>query len=193
MPTKKQNREYLRDTVIPHVREMVKLQELRMLRTLGTTYINPDELIGHLGCEVQDESEPRKPAILNFALYEQTYAKNCNIINNQYDCGRTGCLAGWYMMMSEQQRRFVPWDPQWTSIKRFRLHDLAKHFNISFDDAHDIFGSTGEGAEREMLEGSEYDYDDDGNTMEIGEIAVAELTQGEILEMRVDVLNEVMT
>jgi len=192
MPTKKQNREYLRDTVIPHVREMARLQELRMLRTIGTTYVDPSELINHLGCEVPDEFEAKKPAVLNFGLYNRTYAKNCNIINDKYDCGREACLAGWYLMMSEQQRRFVPWDPQWTSIKTFGTHDLAKHFNISFSDAHDIFGSTGEGAEREMLEGSEYDYDDDGNTLGIEEIAIAELTQGEILEERVAVLNEVM-
>lgn len=186
MPSKLQNREYLRDEVIPHVREMAKRQEISMLKALGTCYIDPSELIDDL------DPEDTKPAVLNFGIYDQVYSKNCNIINDEYNCGRTGCLAGWYVMMSEQQRRFQPWDPQWTGIKQFSTHSLAKHFNISFSDAHDLFGSTGEGVERECLEDAEYEYNSHGYEKCIEEIAVAELTQGEILEMRVDVLNQVM-
>ncbi len=186
MPSKQQNREYLRNEVIPHVREMAQRQEKRMLEEIGTCYVDPSDLTDNL------DPEDMKPAILNFAIYEQVYSKNCNIINDKYDCGRTGCLAGWYLMMSEQQRRFLPWDPQWTSIQGFSTQNLARHFNISFNESHDIFGSTGEGAEHEALEGSEYEYDDNGNEMMIEEIAVAELTQGEMLEMRVDVLDGVM-
>ena len=192
MPSKQQNREYLRDEVIPHVREMARLQEIRMLREVGTCYTDPGQLIDDLNRPQNEQWEAKKPAVLNFGLYNHVYAANCNIINDKYDCGRTGCLAGWYMMMSEQQRRFQPWDPQWTSILSFSTHDLARHFNISFTEAHDIFGSTGEGAEREMLEGSEYDYDDNGHEYCIEEIAVQELTQSEMLEIRVDVLEGVM-
>jgi hypothetical protein len=186
MPSKQQNREYLRDVVIPHVREVAKRQELMMLKTLGTSYIDPSELVDNL------DPEDMKPAILNFGIYDKVYAKNCNIINDNYDCGREGCLAGWYLMMSEQQRRFVPWDPQWTSIKEFGTHALAKHFNISFSESHDLFGSTGEGVEQECLQDAEYEYNSHGYEKCIEEIAVAELTQGEILEMRVDVLKGVM-
>jgi len=193
MPSKKQNREYLRDTVIPHVREVAKRQEIRMLRELGTAYIDPSELVDNLDCEEEGAYDAEKPAILNFGIYDKVYSKNCNIINDEYNCGREGCLAGWYLMMSEQQRRFQPWDPQWTSIQGFSTHDLAKHFNISFHDAHELFGSTGEGVERECLEDAEYEYNSHGYEKCIEEIAVAELTQGEILEMRVDVLTEVMT
>lgn len=193
MPSKKQNRDYLRDTVIPHVREMARRQENRMVQELGTCYIDPSELIDDLNRDPEGcEYDAKKPAVLNFGVYDKIYAKNCNIINDQYDCGREGCLAGWYVMMSEQQRRFQPWDPQWTGIKKFSTHALAKHFNISFCEAHDLFGSTGEGAERESLEDFEGDYDENGYEMGLEEIAVQELTQGEMLEMRVDVLDNVM-
>ncbi len=193
MPSKQQNREYLRDVVIPHVREMAKRQEIRMLRELGTAYIDPSELVDEVERDPEICTyEAKKPAVLNFGIYDQVYSKNCNIINDKFDCGRTGCLAGWYLMMSEQQRRFQPWDPEWTMIKGFNTHDLAKHFNISFRDSHDLFGSTGEGVERTSLEGAEYEYNSHGYEKCIEEVAVAELTQGEILEMRVDVLNEVM-
>jgi len=195
MPSKQQNREYLRDVVIPHVREIAKLQEIRMLRTLGTAYTVPDNLIDEVQNEEDGQSEfkAKHPAILDFATYDMIYEKNCNIINDKHDCGRKGCLAGWYLMMSEQDRRFIPWDPQYTSIKGFSTHDLARHFNISHSEAMDLFGSTGEGVERESLEDAEYGYNEHGFEACIEEIAIAELTQGEILEMRVDVLNEVMT
>lgn len=191
MPSKKQNRDYLRDKVIPHVREVAQRQELRMLRELGTAYTDPANLIDNLGHE-HEEWEAEKPAALNFAVYDKIYAKNCNIINDKYDCGREGCLAGWYLMMSEQDRRFIPWDPQWKSIARFDIGDLARHFNISKAEAHDLFGSTGEGIERQSLETYEDEYDENGYEMGIEEIAVAELTQGEILEQRADYLNEIL-
>lgn len=187
MPSKKQNRDYLQNEVIPHVRKMAQRQEQRMLEKLGTSYTSPDELIT---CYA-DKRETS--AILNFGLYEQIYAKNCNIINDKYNCGRQGCLAGWYLMMSEQDRRFIPWDPQWTSIKQFDTRKLARHFNISNTEAHDLFGSTGEGVERDSLEGREGEYDDNGDSIGIEEIAISELTQGEILEMRADYLDHLIT
>lgn len=187
MPSKQQNRDYLREEVIPHVREMARRQEVKMLHALGTCYIDPSELVDNL--DPQDE----KPAVLNFGIYDQVYSKNCNIINDKYDCGRTGCLAGWYVMMSEQDRRFIPWDPQWTSIKSFDTRALARHFNIAYEEAIDLFSSTGEGAEREALEYAELQYNDNGYEMCVEEIAVQELTQGEMLEIRADLLNEVMT
>jgi hypothetical protein len=187
MPTKKQNRDYLHNEVIPHVREMAQQQELRMLAKLGTCYTDPSDLT-----DVVHKDDGERPAVLNFALYETIYAKNCNIINDEYNCGRTGCLAGWYKMMSEQQRRFVPWDPDWLSIGSFDTRKLARHFNISQAEAHDLFGSTGEGVERESLYGMEGEEDEDGCEMSIEQVATAELTQGEILEMRAGYLEEIM-
>jgi hypothetical protein len=187
MPSKRQNREYLRNEVIPHVRKMAERQELRMLKELGTCYIDPGSLIDEV-----PHADGDRPAVLNFGIYEQIYAKNCNIIDDEYNCGRTGCLAGWYLMMSEQDRRFIPWDPQWLMIKSFDTRRLAQHFNISHHEALDLFGSTGEGVERELLEGMEGDYDDNGDTIGIEDIAISELTQGEILEQRADYLNHVI-
>ena len=158
-----------------------------MLQNLGTCYTDPSDLTDEVR---KDDGE--RPAVLNFGLYEQVYSKNCNIINDEYNCGRTGCLAGWYVMMSEQDRRFIPWDPQWTSIKQFSTHQLAKHFNISFGEAHDLFGSTGEGVERESLEGMEGEEDENGYEMTLEQVAITELTQGEILEMRADYFDHVI-
>lgn len=189
MPSPKQNRDYLYNTVLPHMREMWELQATRMEHVLGTEYGAPDDFIE---CRVdveQDDGEVDvpNPALIDFSMYHNIYEPNCNIINDKHDCGRTGCFAGWYVMMSEQDRRFIPWDPNWKAIQSFDIASLARHFNLSKADTHDLFAGLGDGIERDDLNEDEYgNYDSEGAQCQ------DEYTQGEVLETRAAHLRRIM-
>jgi len=191
MPTPRQNREYLRDVVLPHLKDMWSAQAKRMLRIMGTEYDDPDDFLGMHQMRFQEgvlDDDVEAPAGLDFSMYQRIYKKNCNIITDQHNCGRTGCFAGWYAMMSDQQRRFIPWDPTWTSIMEdFDTKALARHFGIGHSQAHDLFASIGEGVEAASLDEYEGQNFDSG-----AEQCMAELTQGEVLDIRAEYLEEIM-
>ncbi len=67
-------------------------------------------------------------------------------VTDEYVCGRDGCLAGWYVMLSDRDKRMGPMER-----KEVSLYDngyLARHFGLSnYSDGEKLFGTKGSGIE----------------------------------------------
>lgn len=68
-------------------------------------------------------------------------------ISKKYDCGRQGCLAGWYVMMSEQDKRLTERQLA-VLLNGFSENALSEHFGIEYRDAAALFGGIGDGEEQ---------------------------------------------
>lgn len=67
-------------------------------------------------------------------------------IDEQYHCGRTGCLAGWYVMLSDRDERFGPFER--TEIAGYDNGELANHFGLaSYGAGEQLFSALGGGVE----------------------------------------------
>ena len=112
------NLQYLKEKVFPFLRSMPTVEEA---------------IDGEVGASA---------AILDFDEY--IIDLKGKEITDQYSCGRTGCLAGWYVMLSEQEGRL-----QEDDIEALKDHWdeelLAAHFDIDCTEAGALFGSKGGG------------------------------------------------
>lgn len=131
------NMKYLIEEVIPHISGMK----------------------GHSGsCKLSD-------AVLDFNEYIREPTSSETLMNRklttQHNCGRSGCLAGWYTMLSAQDERLMAYDQ--SQIMSFSENALADHFGISVQEANELFGGTGDGIEsHESPDVPGDDFDDDG-------------------------------
>jgi len=116
----RQHRKFLFDVVLPHLEEMPVAEEF------------PDQIT------------VLKQAVLNLNEYTRD-EKACKAVSGGYDCGRTGCFAGWYLMISDKFNRLLTCEAE--VIEDYDTSDLAEHFGISDDDAEDLFSTRGSGAE----------------------------------------------
>jgi hypothetical protein len=131
------NMKYLIEKVIPHISGMKNHSD---------------------SCEMAD-------AVLDFNEYirEPTNSETLmsRELTTQYNCGRSGCLAGWYSMLSAQDERLESYDQ--SQIMSFSPGSLADHFGITIQEATELFGGTGDGMESyESPDVPGNDYDDDG-------------------------------
>lgn len=67
-------------------------------------------------------------------------------IDPAYHCGRTGCLAGWYVMLSDRDKRFGAMER--AEVAGYDNGDLAMHFGLhSGYDGERLFSGLGSGIE----------------------------------------------
>lgn len=138
MPTGKQNLEFLVNTVIPHLEEMVAVEE----------------------CPLDSDT-----AILDFDEYAKKPHWSSELmgrkITSAYNCGRKGCLAGWYLMMSEENKRLDKDELQ--QIAGFSIFALGDHFNITEHETEGLFNQLSGGVENESGGDMDSDWDEDNH------------------------------
>lgn len=67
-------------------------------------------------------------------------------ISQEYNCGRDGCLAGWYVMLSDRDNRFGPCERN--EVAAYDNGDLARHFGIGgHNEGELLFSTRGSGVE----------------------------------------------
>ena len=116
----RQHRKFLLDVVLPHLEEMPVAEEF-----------------GHT-------TMVAKQAILNLNEYTRD-EQACKPVSGGYDCGRTGCFAGWYLMISDKFNRLLACESD--VIEDYDTDSLAEHFGISSDDSENLFSTRGSGVE----------------------------------------------
>ena len=139
---------YLRDVVIPHLEEMPTIEDVvdNYLISVCEDEIEVDyETISNRATEIQRKKEG--VAILNFNTYmdNNTPAGFEPLpVSKDYDCSREGCLAGWYVMM-RQEEDYKP-DPEERAsldtvrVGGYHVRALARHFGIESGQASMLFG-----------------------------------------------------
>lgn len=112
------NLKYLKEEIFPFLREMPTIEQLA------------------------DGEASYMSATLDFDEY--WIDEMGKPITNEYSCGRAGCLAGWYVMISEQEGRLT--DEELVKLKdKFSERRLGEHFGIDRFDAVRLFGSKDHG------------------------------------------------
>ena len=118
---------YLRDTVIPHIEGMPVIEDWL------------------------DENNQRKAngaigeyAVLNFGWYCELDRATGKPVSERYDCGMEACLAGWYKLLGQRDKVVGKGE-----LEEFSPYELADHFGLLHCVVLDLFGSTGDGAERD--------------------------------------------
>lgn len=119
----KTNVKFLHEKVFPHMQNMPTVEEYEALECDGT------------GDDV---------AYLDLDSWTSQYRANGNKITCAYDCGKSGCVAGWYVMMSDERRRFAKTDDK----PKFEMAELGDHFGFSTFEADLLFEGKGQGSER---------------------------------------------
>ena len=134
----RQHRKFLYNVVVPHLEAMPTAEEvLEDARGTNLEMYTPSRV-----CAI-----PGK-AVLNLSQYVRV-ADNDVPINrsNKYNCGRTGCLAGWYVMISDNYDRLS--DLERDDVDDYDISSLAGHFGISYQEADWLFSSLGQGIEND--------------------------------------------
>lgn len=119
------NRLYLLKTVFPFLTKMPTKEDLERGKTeRGAAICNLGSYIDHHNNRTAPED-----------------------ITKDYHCGRTGCLAGWYVMLSDRDKRFGPCERN--EIAGYDNLDLAKHFGLhgGHDAGQRLFSALGSGIE----------------------------------------------
>jgi hypothetical protein len=135
-------------------------------------------------CEMSD-------AVLDFNEYIRLPSNSSVLLDRKitdaHNCGRSGCLAGWYTMLSEQDKRLSA--NELSDIQAFSENALADHFGIEVHEATALFGGSGDGAESTEardIPGDQYDdYDVGRHSNELildSRVSLAE----ELLEEQLD-------
>lgn len=142
---------YVKTRVFPHLHDMPTIEDVTdsMSVTINRNehcvdaeleYLYNGELNEHI-------KEKQGKAILNFNVYTENHtplgfeALTCT---KRYDCSREGCLAGWYVFLTEEDGR----DKDMESISfDYSIFSLARHFRIDSGQAQMLFGSLLKGAE----------------------------------------------
>lgn len=118
------NRLFLLNTVFPFLQKMPTIED----HDKGKTDHNA--AICNLGTYIKDHD--------NRTAGEE--------IDPAYHCGREGCLAGWYVMLSDRDKRFGPFERN--EIAGYDNLDLAKHFGLDgYDAGARLFSGLGSGIE----------------------------------------------
>lgn len=115
--TPEQHRKFLYETVIPFIKNM----------------------------PADDECYIEGAATLNFNTYVSEHDRHtaCEI-TDQYNCGRKGCLAGWYLMLSDRENRLL--ERERDKIDHFNVQALSTHFGIPHREASNLFSGKSPGA-----------------------------------------------
>lgn len=125
---------YLRDTVIPHLEGMPSVEEFIAVRDNTSIPLKIRSVLSNA------------LAVFSLDTFVSIGAfKNKDKISSTYDCGRHGCLAGWYTMMSRQDKRLDKRDRE--KLRNFSEHQLAIHFGIPNNQVTDLFDTLGDGCE----------------------------------------------
>lgn len=162
-----QRMRFLRNRVIPFLEKMPTCEQF------GSVTLEADEDALHDwqegGCHIEDFDletpgigSMHSDAVLDFTVYHDGRRRaeegnECKI-SAKYDCGYTGCLAGWYYLMAEQEKVEEPGDLDY--VKHFNLGPIATHFGITYGEASGLFQSLGKGVEG--MEDFEDNFDEDG-------------------------------
>ena len=115
--------EYLQKIVMPHVASMTTCEDWR-------------------NAEEDDEGLPLNTAVFNLDTYIETDRKSGSPISDAYDCGYTGCLAGWYKLLAVRDNLIEE-----DILPDFDSYGLADHFDIPIEDSIRLFTTLGAGAE----------------------------------------------
>ena len=69
-------------------------------------------------------------------------------ITDEFSCGRDGCLAGWYVMLSDRDKRFGIFERK--EVSQYDNAYLARHFGLEgYNAGEKLFGTKGSGIEGE--------------------------------------------
>lgn len=137
----RQHRKFLYNVVLPHLETMPTAEEALE----DTRRTNPD-LASATYTSSRVCAIPGK-AILNLNQYVRVADHNVPVNrSNKYNCGRTGCFAGWYVMISDNYNRLSEYER--SDIEDYNTGDLAEHFGISHKEAGWLFGALGQGIEK---------------------------------------------
>lgn len=124
-----QHRRYLLNRVIPHLEKMPEVD----ITTLSF-------------------SDRKNVAVFNLDAYAENHRYDADApcaITNEYNCGREGCLAGWYLMMSVQDERLT--GEEHRRIRGYDAEGLGEHFGLpgeAFTQGRLLFAALGSGVER---------------------------------------------
>lgn len=135
------NLEYLQKTVVPHLERMPTKEDYHSV--MSDTSMNS---------KVRNFLQ-RTMAFLNFGDYVKDIGRRHRPITDDYNCGRHGCLAGWYVMMSKEDERIS--ETEQTRLNGFSTEKLGIHFGISELQADRLFSTLGGGCEDEYADTSE--------------------------------------
>lgn len=133
----RQHRRFLYNVVVPHLETMPTAEEV-FEDAQGTNHemYTPSRVCAITG-----------KAILNLNQYVRVANHRVPVNrSNKYNCGRTGCFAGWYVMISDSYDRLSEHERE--CIDEYETFDLAEHFGISHKEAGWLFGGLGQGIEK---------------------------------------------
>jgi hypothetical protein len=118
------NRHFLLKTVFPFLQKMPTKEDLENGKTdYGAAICNLGSYIDHHDARTAAED-----------------------IDGEYHCGRVGCLAGWYVMLSDRDKRLGPFERK--EIAGYDNTDLAVHFGLeSYNQSESLFSALGGGVE----------------------------------------------
>lgn len=119
------NRLFLLKTVFPFLQKMPTKEDLENGKTdYGAAICNLGSYIDHHDARTAPEE-----------------------IDGEYHCGRVGCLAGWYVMLSDRDQRFGAFER--CEIAGYDNGDLARHFGLigGYDAGEKLFSALGGGIE----------------------------------------------
>lgn len=129
-PTPEENLKYLQDVVIPFVELMPQNEDNP---AAGRACFDLNSYIGIRGLSGNDNA-------VGTRIYPEAGA-----ISEKYNCGYVGCLAGWYALMSNQDKRLLP-DEQ-RRLDHFNHDLLAEHFGVTSGEIFALFGTRNCGIE----------------------------------------------
>ncbi len=149
---------FLRNTVLPHLKEMPTIDEC----AIGVEIENKEEWehfyeFGEtdMACDLDIDYivEPevkRDRAIFNLNTYISNTRTNENPVSDKYNCGREGCLAGWYAILGKElQSDHLPFLSltEQGQVGSYDISMLSHHFGILRTETNNLFGSLGKGIE----------------------------------------------
>lgn len=104
------------------------------------------------GMKDRHESNGISDAVLDFDEYIREPTKSETLMGRElttaHNCGRVGCLAGWYTMLSAQDERLP--EEELVSLSSYSEYMLSIHFDISMSESVGLFGGQGGGAEEDL-------------------------------------------
>jgi hypothetical protein len=118
------NRFFLLKTVFPFLQKMPTKEDLINGKTeVGAAICNLGSYIDHHDARTAPEE-----------------------IDGEYHCGRIGCLAGWYVMLSDRDGRLGAFER--AEIAGYDNDELAQHFGLqSYSQSESLFSALGGGVE----------------------------------------------
>jgi len=123
-PRERDNRLFLLKTVFPFLQKMPTKEDLELGKT------EEGAAICNLGSYIDNHDARSAP----------------EEIDGEYTCGRIGCLAGWYVMLSDRDERFGAFER--AEVAGYSNDELASHFGLSsYNQSESLFSALGGGIE----------------------------------------------